>query len=225
VLIVLLTFVLPRFAELFKSLDTPLPPTTRGLMWLSAFLRTYWWLVGLGAVGAATGIWSFFRSTAGKRWTDSMVLRIPQFGGIVKSFATARISRLLGILLNGRVPLLEALELTRGACSNWQYAELMEGAVQAVTRGESLALALSDPRLIPPSVHEAILSGERSGQLAPLLTTLSDFMDETNDVTVRSLASVLEPLILVVLGLLVGFVAVSLFTPLFDLTAATGGGR
>jgi len=225
VLIVLLTFVLPRFEELFKSLDTPLPPTTRALMWLSAFVRSYWWLVVLAAVAAAGGTWKFFRSVTGKRWTDSMVLKIPQFGGIVKSFATARISRLLGILLHGRVPLLDALELTRGACSNWQYAQLMEGAVQAVTRGESLALALSDTRLIPPSVHEAILSGERSGQLAPLLTTLADFMDETNDVTVRSLTSILEPLILVVLGLLVGFVAVSLFTPLFDLTAATGGGR
>ena len=194
-------------------------------MWLSAFVRSYWWLVVLAAVAAAGGTWKFFRSVTGKRWTDSMVLKIPQFGGIVKSFATARISRLLGILLHGRVPLLDALELTRGACSNWQYAQLMEGAVQAVTRGESLALALSDTRLIPPSVHEAILSGERSGQLAPLLTTLADFMDETNDVTVRSLTSILEPLILVVLGLLVGFVAVSLFTPLFDLTAATGGGR
>jgi type II secretory pathway component PulF len=225
VLVVLLTFVLPRFEDLFKSLDTPLPPTTRALMALSRLLVKYWWLAILVVLGGAAGGWAWFRSVAGKRWTDSVLLLLPQFGGIVKSFATARISRLLGILLQGRVPLLDALELTRGACSNWHYGKLMEGAVEAVTRGESLALALSDERLIPPSVHEAILSGERSGQLAPLLTTLADFMDETNDVTVRSLTSILEPLILIVLGLLVGFVAVSLFTPLFDLTAATGGGQ
>lgn len=225
VLLVLLTFVLPRFAELFKSLDTPLPPTTRILMSLSDALLRYWWLFGAAAVGLAVGALAWFRSPTGRRTTDTLVLRAPQLGEVVKSFATARIARVLGILLQGRVPLLEALELTRGACPNHHYANLLSGAVDAVTRGESLAEALSDRRLVAPSVREAIQSGERSGQLAPLLTTLADFMDETNDVTVKSLASILEPLILVVLGLLVGFVAVSLFTPLFDLTAATGGGQ
>jgi type II secretory pathway component PulF len=191
----------------------------------SAALRNYWWAFTTAILGAAAGGWAWLRSAPGKRTTDTLVLVVPQLGTIVKSFATSRISRLLGILLQGRVPMLEALELTRGACTNWHYAALIKDAVESVTRGESLALALSDPQLIPPSVREAISSGERSGQLAPLLTTLADFMDESNDVTVRSLASIMEPMILVVLGLLVGFVAISLFTPLFDLTAATGGGQ
>jgi type IV pilus assembly protein PilC len=225
VLLVLLTFVLPRFAELFKSLDTPLPPTTQVLMALSTLLRTYWWLVGAVLIASIVGIVSWLRTDSGKRSIDTVLLRLPQFGNIVKSFATARITRILGILLQGRVPLVEALELTEGACGNQHYANLVHAATEAVTRGESLALALNDTRLIAPSVQEAILSGERSGQLAPLLTTLADFMDESNDVTVRSLTSILEPLILVVLGVLVGFIAVSLFLPLFDLTAATGGGR
>ena len=225
VLIVLLTFVLPRFAELFKSLDTPLPPTTKLLMALSTFLRTYWWLAGGGLVAAILAIVSWIRTDTGKRSIDTVMLRLPQFGNIIKSFATARIARILSILLQGRVPLVEALQLTEGACPNYHYANLIRGATEAVTRGDSLALALSDTRLIAPSVQEAILSGERSGQLAPLLTTLADFMDESNDVTVRSLTSILEPLILVFLGVLVGFIAISLFMPLFDLTAATGGGR
>jgi type II secretory pathway component PulF len=97
-------------------------------------------------------------------------------------------------------------------------------ACDAVTRGDSLAAAFADKRLIAPSVQEAILSGERSGQLGPLLTTLADFLEENNEVTVRSLTSILEPLILVALGLLVGIIAVSMFLPLFDLTAATRGG-
>jgi type II secretory pathway component PulF len=224
VLVVLLTFVLPRFAELFKSLDTPLPPTTQFLMSLSAGLRNYWWLLLALAIPLAGCAMAWLKTESGRRTIDSLVLRLPQFGAIVKSFATARLTRILGILLQGHVPLIEALQLTRGACSNHHYSDLIGGALEAVTRGDSLAVALSDERLIAPSVQEAIVSGERSGQLAPLLTTLADFMDESNEVTVRALTSILEPLILVVLGVLVGFVAVSLFLPLFDLTAATGGG-
>jgi len=115
VLIVMLTFVLPRFAELFKSLDTPLPPTTRALMALSAALRAFWWLAAPIVIGGVAAGWAWCNSSAGKRATDTLVLLVPQLGGIVKSFATAQITRLLGILLQGRVPLLEALELTSSA--------------------------------------------------------------------------------------------------------------
>lgn len=224
VLITLLTFVLPRFEDLFKSLDTPLPPTTKLLMGLSRTLIHYWWAFTAGIIAAGIAAYMALKSPAGRRAMQTIVLRLPQFGPIVKNFSTARVARLLGILLQGRVQLLEALQLTAGACANHHYAKLVASAYDAVTRGESLAAAFSDKRLIAPSVQEAILSGERSGQLGPLLTTLADFLEENNEVTVRSLTSILEPLILVALGLLVGVIAISLFMPLFDLTAATRGG-
>lgn len=223
VLVTLLTFVLPRFEALFKSLDTPLPPTTKVLMYVSVALRSYWWAIGTGAMVAGVAGWQWLKSEAGRRTVQTAVLHLPQFGPIVKSFATARIARLLGILLQGRVPLLDALQLTQGACGNHQYSKLVASACDAVTRGESLAAAFADTRLIAPSVQEAILSGERSGQLGPLLTTLADFLEEQNEVTIKSLTSILEPLILMALGLLVGVIAVSMFMPLFDLTAATRG--
>jgi type II secretory pathway component PulF len=224
VLATLLTFVLPRFTELFKTLDTPLPPTTKILMSISSAFRAYWWGVIPVACAAGFGLFIWTHSSGGKRLVDTIALRIPQIGGIVKSFSVARIARLLGILLQGRVPLTDALELTRDSCANHLYAALVTRAIDAVTRGESLAGAFADPQLVPPSVHEALLSGERSGQLATLLNTMADFMDEANELTVRSLTSILEPMILIVLGVLVGFVALSLFMPLFDLTAATRGG-
>lgn len=224
VLITLLTFVLPRFEDLFKSLDTPLPPTTKLLMGLSRTLIRYWWAFTAGIIAAGISAWMTLKSPTGRRAVQTIVLRLPQFGPIVKNFSTARIARLLGILLQGRVQLVEALQLTGGACANYHYAKLVASACDAVTRGESLAAAFGDKRLIAPSVQEAILSGERSGQLGPLLTTLADFLEENNEVTVRSLTSILEPMILVVLGLLVGVIAISLFMPLFDLTAATRGG-
>jgi type IV pilus assembly protein PilC len=223
VLIMLLTFVLPRFEDLFKSLDTPLPPTTKVLMGVSGILRSYWWAVIAGSISGGFLGWAWVKSEAGRRTFQTLVLHIPQFGPIVKNFATARIARLLGILLQGRVPLVDSLQLTEGACGNHKYAKLVAGARDAVTRGESLAMAFADTRLIAPSVQEAILSGERSGQLGPLLTTLADFLEEQNEVTIKSLTSILEPLILMALGVLVGVIAISMFLPLFDLTAATRG--
>jgi type II secretory pathway component PulF len=223
VLGMLLTFVLPRFTQLFKTLDTPLPPTTKMLMMLSDFTISYWWTFPIIIAAAFFGTRAWLRTTAGKRVMDILVLKLPRFGDIARNFVTARIIRLLGVLLQGKVPLVEALELTKESITNHLYIDLIVKATDSVTRGESLAGAFSDNRLIVASVHEAMRSGERSGQLAPLLNTIADFLDEENEVTLRSLTSILEPLILIVLGIFVGFVAISMFMPLFDLTAATRG--
>jgi len=224
VLGLLLTFVLPRFTALFKTLDTPLPPTTKMLMHLSDFTISFWWTLPVIVGGGFFGTRAWLRTNAGKRTTDKLVLRLPRFGPIVRNFLTARIIRLLGVLLQGKVPLVEALELTKDSITNHLYVNLVTKATDAVTRGESLAGAFSDSNLIVASVHEAMRSGERSGQMGPLLNTIADFLDEENEITLRSLTSILEPMILIVLGVFVGFVAISMFMPLFDLTAATRGG-
>ena len=224
VLMTLLSFVLPRFAALFASLDTPLPPTTKFLMMLSNIVRTYWWAFPFVLGGGAFIAWTFLKTPAGRKKLDWLFITVPQFGPIVRSFETAKVTRLLGILLQGRVPLLDALALTRDASGNFYYANMLARAENAITRGDSLAGALGDPKLVAPSVSEAVRSGEKSGQLGPLLTTLADFLDEENEVTLRSLTSIIEPIILIILGVLVGFIALSMFMPLFDLTAATGGG-
>ena len=221
VLCTLLTFVLPRFGALFASLDTPLPPTTKFLMMLSTALRSYWWALPPAIGGAAFGTWAFLKTDAGRRRLHWLTISAPQFGAIVRSFETARITRLLGILVQGKVTLLDALALTKSATTNWYYAQMLTRAEDAITRGDSLAGAF-DGKLVPSSVCEAVRSGERSGQLGTLLSTLADFLDEENDVTLRSLTSIIEPIILIVLGVLVGFIAISMFMPLFDLTAATG---
>ncbi len=224
VMTVLLLLVIPRFAELFDTLDVPLPPTTALLIGLSEMLRSYWWAMGgvSAAVTAAAYLW--LKTDQGKRAIDMLVLRLPQIGRIVKGFATARIARLLGVLLDSQLPVLEALRLTRGALANVRYADLMSRTEQAVERGEPISSTFSDTDLISPSVYEATRSGEKSGQVAPLLLNLADFLDEENETVVRSLTSILEPAVLIVMGVLVGFVAVSMFTPLFDITAMTGGG-
>jgi type II secretory pathway component PulF len=160
----------------------------------------------------------------GRRTWDAVVLALPQFGRMAKSFATARVTRLLGVLIQGKVPLLDALHLTRDATRNSFYVDLIDKAEAAVTKGDAISAAFADERLIAPAVYEAMRNGEKSGQIGPLLLHVSDFLDEENEIIVKSLTSILEPLIMIVLGALVGFVAVSMFTPLFDLTSMAQGG-
>ncbi len=224
VLAALLLFVLPRFAELFESLDATLPPTTAFLMMLSEGFKQMWWaVIGVGFVFIIVAAW-YLKTPAGKRLIDTVLVRAPYLGDITRNFITARITRLLGTLVQSHVPLLDALALTREAAGNTYYRQLIVNAEKVVEKGEPISIAFSDDKLISPSVYEAIRSGEATGQVGPLLLNLSEFMDDENEVVLRSLTSILEPIILVVLGALVAFVALSMFLPLFDLTAQAGGG-
>ena len=225
VLITMMLFVLPRFASLFETLDVALPPTTRVLMAMSDFLRAFWWAMPMLLVGAVFGIRAWVRSEGGRRRVDTVALKIPALGPIMKNFAVARIARVLGVLINGKVPLLEALALARHTARNVNYVDLVARAEEAVTRGSTMSSAFAIGNLVSPSLCEAIKSGEQSGQMGPLLLSIADFLDEDNEVVLKSLTSVLEPAILIVLGLLVGFVALSMFMPLFDLTSMTQGGH
>ncbi len=219
----MLGFVLPRFEGLFKSLDTPLPATTKVLMSASAMLRAYWWalLGGLAVLGVGSKIW--LGTSGGRRQLDQFLITAPLgIGKACRSFATARIARMLGTLLDGKVALLEALSLTRQSMSSSLYVALLSRAEEAVIRGENVSSALAEPTLINPSVCDALKSGERNGQLAPVLTNVAGYLDEDNEILVKTLTGLMEPVILIVLGLIVGTVAISMFLPLFDLTAATG---
>lgn len=224
VLVLLLLFVIPRFAGLFESLGVQLPASTKLLVAFSEALQSYWWAMLIVLAGSVVAAKVWLGTPAGKQVFDATVLRLPQIGRLVRSFVTARITRLLGVLLENHVPVLEALRLTRDGTGNTQYSELIARAEEAVVRGESMSSALSKSDLISPSVSEAISNGERSGQVGPLLLNISDFLDEDNEVVIRSLTSILEPVILIFMGVLVGLVALSLFMPLFDLAAMTGGG-
>ena len=153
-----------------------------------------------------------------------VVLTMPIAGRLVRSFSVARIMRILGVLGQGSVPLLDALGLARQTATNLQFIRLMSKAEAAVTRGSTISNAFGESPLIESSLCEAIRSGEQSGQLANLLLNLADFLDEENEIIVRSLTSILEPVILIALGVVVGFVAMSMFLPMFDLTAMTQHG-
>jgi len=222
VMIAMVGFVLPRFEGLFKSLDTELPAMTKVLMQISHFLRAYWPYITVGVIGTVVGGFFYFRSALGKRMIDTLSLRIPKLGTFTRVYATARIIRVLATLLEGKVPLLDALSLAKHSVPNTYYISLMRRAEEAVLRGESLSQGLSDPTLVPPAVLEAVKSGERSGRLADVLGSVAEYMDEDTQTTIKTVTGLLEPLILLVLGVIVGSMAISMMMPLFDLTAAGG---
>ncbi len=223
VLVLMMTFVLPRFATMFEDMDAPLPPTTKALMVISDILRNYWWAVIGGLALIVGGFVAWLRTEGGQRMRDTFLIRAPGIGGIVRNFATARIARLTGILLDSYLPLLDVIALVKESTSNYHYRTMLGNAEKAVTHGEPMSAALADPSLINQSAYEALRNGESTGQIAPLMLTVADFMEEENETVVKSLTSILEPVILIVLGLVIGFVAISMFLPLFDLTAAVSG--
>ncbi len=224
VFILMLLFVVPRFAELFESLNVPLPTSTAVLITISGLFRRYWWLVALLCAGLVGSLVAYLRTPNGRYSRDTAILRLPYMGRIARSFSTARVVSLLGVLLQAHIPMLEALRLVRHSSGNVRYQELISKAEECVTRGEPMSAAFTDAALINPSVQEAIRSGEASGEVDRLLLNISTFLDEENEVVLRSLTSIIEPVILIVMGLLVGLIAICMFTPLFDLTAMTEGG-
>lgn len=224
VVTVMMVFVLPQFANLFQTLQTPLPPSTKFLMSIGETVRGYWWIILPLVIAIGGGATMWLRSAAGRLAIDHGLVKAPKLGPIMRSFAIARISRLLGVLLQAKITLLDALRLTRAATANACYNDLLRRAEDAVSRGQTLASVLSDPALVIPSVSEAVASGERTGQIGAVLVQVAEYLDEDNDQVVKTISSLIEPLILSVLGVVVGFVAISMFLPLFDLTAAGGGG-
>jgi type II secretory pathway component PulF len=224
VFVVMLLLVVPRFKMLFDSLAVPLPATTRMLIDLSDGLKAYWHVAVGAVVSAAVAVKLFVSSPSGRRACDSLVLKLPCVGNLVRSFATARIARLLGVLLDSHLPVLEALQLTRGSVANVHYRELIDRAAESVSHGQLISQAFKDSDLVHASIYEAMRSGEQSGQLSPLLLDVADFMDEENEVLLKGLIGIIEPVLLVTMGVLVGFVALSIFTPLFDATGLVGKG-
>jgi type II secretory pathway component PulF len=215
--------VVPRFGELFKSLDVPLPPTTAALITFSHVLRSQGWLIGLGAGALGMALYAGLRSGPGRRFRDRLMLKLPLVGKLIRGFTTARLLRLLGVLMESRVPALEALALARGALKNLLYVDLLDRTHKGVSQGLTIAAGLTNTDLIAPAALEALRSAETSGQMGSMLGSFADFMDDENATRLKVLTSILEPAILLVMGVLVALLAVSMFMPLFDLTAMTGG--
>lgn len=217
---VLLFFVLPRFEEMFRGLNVEVPASTQFLLSFGAAARNHWMILG-GALGIIVGafVWAL-TSPVGRQFLTDVQLSIPLFGRLRSRLIQGQIFRTMGTLLESNVGLLETLDLARSTTANRKYQALFNRMEDAITSGGSLSAAFQDSPLVESYICHAIHTGEESGGLGGSLSYVADTLDETNTELVNAVARLIEPLILIGMGIVVGGVAISLFLPLFDLTAA-----
>ncbi|MBI3312398.1 MAG: type II secretion system F family protein, partial [Candidatus Omnitrophica bacterium] len=215
--VVLLTYVVPRLAELFAESGQLLPLPTRLLLAISHAVSQWWWLCGLGVVGIVGGVRAFRRSPRGGAWVDRLVLRVPLLGSLVQKAQTARLARNVGAMIGHGVPILQALEVAQATLSNFHMRQAVATAQEAVRDGESLSKALGASRQFPPFVGNLIAVGEESGTLENALLKIASSYERETDRMLQVLTTILEPLLIVLVGLIVMFIVISMLLPIFQL--------
>ncbi len=216
----LMTVVVPKVTKIFESMKVTLPWTTRLLIFTSNTLATWWWIL-FPLLGLA--IFGFIRwksSPKGRPVWDRFVLRAPVFGSLVRMLSIARFSRTLATLLRSGVPLLTAMDITKNVITNGVLSSVVENARDAIREGESIAGPLKRSGEFPPLVHHMIAIGERSGQLEEMLVNVADSYENQVSVRIGALTALMEPLIIVAMGVAVAFVAFSILMPILQLNTA-----
>jgi type IV pilus assembly protein PilC len=224
ILIAMLIFVVPMFKGMYSDLHAKLPAPTLILLTVSNIFKKFFPLVFLGA---GFGIWSlkrYVKTPAGRRRYDALKLRAPVFGQLAHKTALARFSRSLAALVRSGVPILDALEIVSETAGNVVVAEAVADTQAAVKAGESLARPLEAHPVFPPMVTQMIAVGEETGALDELLEKIADFYDSEVEATVDALTSLIEPLLIVVMGVCVGGMVIALYMPMFSIISKMGAG-
>jgi type IV pilus assembly protein PilC len=218
---ILLIFVVPQFEDLFSNFGADLPAFTRFVVNMSEFMQAKWWLV-LGVVIAAGVGFSQTkkRSLAFNRALDRLVLKLPIVGPIMHKAAVARYARTLSTMFSAGVPLVEALESVAGATGNVVFSDAVLMIRDSVATGQQLQFAMSQTGLFPNMVEQMVAIGEESGALDAMLAKVADFYEAEVDDAVDALSSLLEPLIMSILGVLIGGLVVAMYLPIFKMGAA-----
>jgi len=214
---ILLIFVIPVFQTMFSSVNMELPLPTRIVIMLSDLLIGYWWalLLALGAVIFA--IRRYYGTLSGRKNIDSMLLKSPVLGDLLRKSAVSRFTRTLGTLISSGVSILEGLEITAKTAGNMVIHDAVMASRQSIAGGETIAAPLDKSKVFPPMVISMIAVGEQTGGLDEMLTKIADFYDEEVDVAVGALLSLMEPMMIVVLGVVVGGMVVAMYLPIFDM--------
>jgi general secretion pathway protein F len=220
---VLFTVVIPKLVKIFEDTKATLPWTTRGLIAFTSFITQWWWAV-LAAIALA--VWGFLRwkrTPAGKARWHRFVLTVPVFGRLVRVIAIGRFARTLSTLLKSGVPLLTAMDIVKNVVGNVRLAEVIDQARDAIREGESIAAPLKRSGEFPPLVHHMVAVGERSGALEEMLANVADAYESQVETSVTALTSLLEPVMIVGMGLVVGFIVFSILMPILQINTIAGG--
>jgi type IV pilus assembly protein PilC len=222
ILIMLMVFVIPTFTNMFSELGGSLPVPTRILIVTSEITRRAWFLIPLIPAIFIALYKAFIKNPDRKLIVDRLKLNIPVVGPLIQQVAVARFSRTLGTLLSSGVPILAALQTVRDTIGNEFIARAVMQVRDSIKEGESVSGPMDASKAFPPLVTKMINIGEETGQLDKMLVQIADNFEEEVDVTVSGLTSLLEPLLIVFMGLVVGFIVVAMFMPLFSLAKLIG---
>jgi type IV pilus assembly protein PilC len=218
--LVLLLKVIPVFQEMFGSVGMTLPLPTRVVIGMSQFLQGYWWALLIGGVGTVAALKAYYKTREGQLQIDRLLLHMPVLGDLLRKSAVSRFTRTLGTLISSGVSILDGLEITAKTAGNRVISDAIMASRASIAGGDTIAAPLQKSAVFPPMVISMIAVGEQTGGLDEMLTKIADFYDEEVDAAVSVLMSLLEPIMIVVLGVVVGGMVVAMYLPIFDMMNA-----
>ena len=224
VTVFLLTFVLPKFATVFKGKESALPGPTKFLMALSNFTVEYWWVMLAVALAGIIGFLAFIRTELGGFWWDKFKLTAPLMKRMFRALYISRSLHTMGELLNAGVPMLDTLSITADVSGNRLYHRMWRAVHSSVKQGKKIQTTLGRSNLLPKSVVQMISAGEESGKLGEVLDEISTYYNKLLRDAIKSVTSMIEPLMIVLMGSVVGFIAMAIILPIFKMSSLVSGG-
>jgi len=215
--IFMLTFVIPTFTKMFKDLGADLPLPTQVVVWLSEFVRTYILLIIAAIFGCIFALRAYYRTEKGQATIDALLLKVPVMGTLIRKVAVARFTRTLGTLVSSGVPILDALLITARTAGNKVIEQAIMVARQSISNGRTISDPLIESKVFPPMVCQMISVGETTGALDSMLQKIADFYEDEVDNMVANLMSLLEPAVILFLGVVIGGLVISMYLPIFQL--------
>ncbi len=213
----LIVRVVPIFGEIFKDFGAKLPAPTQFLIDVSDFVRSEWYFLIVGIGSLIFGIRTFLRSTRGKQLADRWKLKLPVFGPLVHKICMSRFARTFAQLIRSGVPILEVLDIVGGTAGNHVIETSIKSVSEDVEKGDNLSVAMSKKSIFPPMLLRMVSAGEATGKIDTMLEKMADFWDEEVEAMLDALTSLIEPLLIVFLGVIVGGIVIAMFLPIFKL--------
>ena len=217
VLFFLVSFVVPNITRVFTDMKQVLPLPTTILIWVSAFMRSFWWALLLAIVAFIIGIRKAIKTTKGQYMWDKMKLSMPVIGHLNRRIALARFGRTLGSLLQSSVPLITSLEIVRNIVNNVLIGDVIDEAMEDIQAGKSLNLALSRSKWFPPVFLQMVAVGEQSGDLEAMLNKVADAYEREVEVRIAGMTAMIEPIMILAMAVIIGFIVISILLPIFEM--------
>ena len=218
----LLLFVVPIFESMFAGFGSALPMPTQIVVNLSDFMKAYWWLIIIVIFGTISALKQYYKTSGGQLIMDAIFLKMPIFGELLSKTAVARFTRTLGTMMSSGVPILEALEIVAKTAGNKVIENAIMQARQKLSEGKTLSEPLGETGVFPGMVIQMITVGESTGAMDTMLDKIADFYEDEVDASVKTITSLIEPMLMAFLGVVVGGLVIALYLPIFALAGAVG---